>query len=515
MSTVAVANSRWTAEDLAASLVDGDSAITLVPNTSIFAIKNQLRPGATTDLRAIGIFEDGNIAAGASFNDPIDPDAVLSGGIGIDTGVCLSTGFLSDAEPTRPAGFNAVGAEGPNDGMPIDDDPALNPGEISRILQDTSFNDDDWASVHTALTSGSGDPAVLQFQIDLASPGFLRASFVFGSDEYPHWVRQFNDTFVILVKGQSTPPGSPGENLATIVDTGVTRNFSLQDLSTCDKIFLKNQLSPQMLHDFPNSGHKIMDPENYYTFYDHEFAGFSKVLTRETAKPLAPGRYTIKFVIEDVADQKVDSALFIAAGSLKLFSIAQGDYNGNGIVDSADYDVWRSNIGKTNATFHDGDGNGDGVVDTTDYLIWRANFGNTGNPDLAADFNRDGCVDGRDFLTWQLFAGMPHCASRFEGDANGDGKVDSSDLAVWQAQVGMGNCGVARMSAMSTSGQQLSISDIPKSPDMNGDGVVDANDLAELDQIIHGSGSANPAQAATSADSPADDSQPEPTLAEP
>jgi hypothetical protein len=82
MSTVALANSRgWTPDVLAASLLDGDSAITLVANTGTFAIKNQLRPDATTDLRAIGIFEDGNAPAGTSFNDPVDPNAVLAGGL--------------------------------------------------------------------------------------------------------------------------------------------------------------------------------------------------------------------------------------------------------------------------------------------------------------------------------------------------------------------------------------------------------------------------------------------------
>jgi hypothetical protein len=67
MFTVAVANSRgWTAETLAAQLIDGNSAITLVSNTATFAIKNS-GPGhsdATTDLRAIGVFQDGNAPPG-------------------------------------------------------------------------------------------------------------------------------------------------------------------------------------------------------------------------------------------------------------------------------------------------------------------------------------------------------------------------------------------------------------------------------------------------------------------
>ena len=113
--------------------------------------------------------------------------------------------------------------------------------------------------------------------------------------------------------------GSPGENLATFVRNGVPENFSLQALDACPDLFLRNQMSPAALAAFPNSQHKIMDPSNYLTYYDHEFGGFSKVLTRETAKPLAPGTYTVKIVIEDVADRKVDAALFIPTAGVKLF----------------------------------------------------------------------------------------------------------------------------------------------------------------------------------------------------
>jgi len=52
-----------------------------------------------------------------------------------------------------------------------------------------------------------------------------------------------------------------------------------------------------------------------------------------------------------------------------------GDFNLNGVVDSADYVLWRNTKGSTLDLR--ADGNGDGVVDNADYQIWRANFGNT------------------------------------------------------------------------------------------------------------------------------------------
>jgi hypothetical protein len=46
-----------------------------------------------------------------------------------------------------------------------------------------------------------------------------------------------------------------------------------------------------------------------------------------------------------------------------------GDYTGNGIVDAADYNYWRSTFGSINLLA--ADGNNNGVVDVSDYVIWR------------------------------------------------------------------------------------------------------------------------------------------------
>jgi hypothetical protein len=48
-----------------------------------------------------------------------------------------------------------------------------------------------------------------------------------------------------------------------------------------------------------------------------------------------------------------------------------GDYNDDGMVDAADYVVWRNNLGGTGLP----NDPTPGIVDNTDYLNWKANFG--------------------------------------------------------------------------------------------------------------------------------------------
>jgi probable HAF family extracellular repeat protein len=61
-----------------------------------------------------------------------------------------------------------------------------------------------------------------------------------------------------------------------------------------------------------------------------------------------------------------------------------GDYNRNGVVDAADYTVWRDTLGRSVARYTGADGNGDGYVDNWDYGAWKDNFGATANSGLGA-----------------------------------------------------------------------------------------------------------------------------------
>lgn len=57
-----------------------------------------------------------------------------------------------------------------------------------------------------------------------------------------------------------------------------------------------------------------------------------------------------------------------------LFTPLEGDFNGDGLVDAADYSVWRDTLNQTGAGLA-ADGDRDGVVDADDYNLWAGAFG--------------------------------------------------------------------------------------------------------------------------------------------
>jgi hypothetical protein len=71
-----------------------------------------------------------------------------------------------------------------------------------------------------------------------------------------------------------------------------------------------------------------------------------------------------------------------AINGIQLVSVSAtgptGDYNGNGVVDAADYVVWRKTSGQGATPPGSGaDGNGNGTIDPGDFDFWKSTFGNT------------------------------------------------------------------------------------------------------------------------------------------
>jgi hypothetical protein len=102
-------------------------------------------------------------------------------------------------------------------------------------------------------------------------------------------------------------------------------------------------------------------------------------------------------------------------------AVVAGDYNGNGVVDPADYTVWRDTLGST--TNLAADGNGDGVVDQLDYTYWLQHECPPG------DYNHDGVVDAADYTVWRDTLGS---RANLAADGNGNDVVDKNDFELWK-----------------------------------------------------------------------------------
>jgi hypothetical protein len=81
---------------------------------------------------------------------------------------------------------------------------------------------------------------------------------------------------------------------------------------------------------------------------------------------------------EDLAFTYRDNFGSLINGAVNYIGVAPpqgvpGDYNGDDVVNAADYAVWRDHLNQANANLPN-DATG-AVVDINDYNVWKANFG--------------------------------------------------------------------------------------------------------------------------------------------
>ena len=187
----------------------------------------------------------------------------LSSGLGIDTGIILSTG--SAALATGP---NTSDSEGVNNGLAgLASLDALIPGFLTRDATLLSFD----------FTSAGGD---------------LFFNYVFASEEYNEFVGSaFNDIFAFFVDGI---------NIATLAGTSIP--VSINNL---------------------NCGNPFGTADNFCSLFNNnesgafnlQYDGFTDVLTASFLG-LSAGQHTLQLAIADAGDGILDSAVFLQAGSV-------------------------------------------------------------------------------------------------------------------------------------------------------------------------------------------------------
>ncbi|MEH2323576.1 MAG: choice-of-anchor L domain-containing protein [Nostoc sp.] len=190
----------------------------------------------------------------------------LSSGIGIDTGIILTSG-------------NANLACGPN----TQDDATGNnglPGDANLNSLIPGFNTFDASTLKFDFISATGD---------------LFFNYVFASEEYNEYVNSnYNDVFGFFLDGVNIAV-LPGTNTPVSINN-VNGGNPLGINAHNSQFFINNDLS--------DGG----------PFFNLQYDGFTKVFTA-SAKGLSAGKHTIKLAIADAGDSVLDSAVFIQGGT--------------------------------------------------------------------------------------------------------------------------------------------------------------------------------------------------------
>ncbi|MBN2375102.1 MAG: choice-of-anchor L domain-containing protein [Sedimentisphaerales bacterium] len=197
-------------------------------------------------------FTGANVAGGSFIGG-------LSEGIGIESGVILSSGNITNA-----IGPNNSDSKSSNNSTPGDSD------------------------LNSLITSSTNDAAVLEFDF-VPTQSTISFQYVFASEEYNEYVDQYNDVFGFFVNSQ---------NIALIPGTS----------------------DPVTINNVNNGDHPQYYRDNDYgdfsnnTPYPTQFDGFTSVL--QAVAQVTTGTSThIKLAIADAGDSAWDSAVFLSGGS--------------------------------------------------------------------------------------------------------------------------------------------------------------------------------------------------------
>ena len=206
---------------------------------------------------SIGWFHDGNSG---------------TPGLGIDSGIVMTTGTVMANDPTYGVG---VGPQGPNNstGSGVDNQ---TPGD---------------PYLTTIAGTGTHNAAILEFDF-IAQADSVKFNYVFGTEEYMEWITGgFADVFAFVLNGVSTPLAPI--NIALIPNTNIPVTALNVNANVNSQYYVNNE-----------------NPPGTAAQYD----GFTVVLTAKY--PILCGEtYHIKLAVADAIDGVVDAGVFLQAGS--------------------------------------------------------------------------------------------------------------------------------------------------------------------------------------------------------
>lgn len=150
-----------------------------------------------------------------------------------------------------------------------------------------------------------------------------------------------------------TTPGTDFDQIKVMPDA----------LATAEQALLDGRLSVELI----DTGSGLFVPTVGDTF---------KIITTTTMSGVVSGKFATEDLPKVAGGRGLSWQVHYNASdvTLELTYALTGDYNGNGVVDAADYVVWRYSLGQMGAGLA-ADGDRDNQIDADDYDVWKSQFG--------------------------------------------------------------------------------------------------------------------------------------------
>lgn len=220
----------------------------------------------------------------------------------------------------------------------------------------------------------------------------------------------------------SSPSGR--QSIATLIAHEIGHNLGLQHLTDeTDNLMTTKRSSAQISDEQREAIFQWHFRSDDIAYLPQGGTGFPQPI----AEPLS-GDFTHNGIV-DAAD------FTLWRDTLASSSHLGADANGDSIVNQLDYDDWKNSFGQSILPAElPGDFNLDGTVNTADYALWRDTLGSRTN--LAADGDRNQIVDQGDYQLWRANFSLSLLPRHIPGDYSRDGTIDSSDFVVWRDTLG-------------------------------------------------------------------------------
>lgn len=257
------------------------------------------------------------------------------------------------------------------------------------------LNDNDAGNVQLDFKNGSGT--------------ILGSAIISDSDFGPNNVWSLNSKVAIVPVGTSTirasifgtPRNGGADGYIDNVDVQITNAANvlmfLEVNTSNGQVTLKNQTGAPVNVDYyeVTSATGALNSTAWNSFQEQNIAGFPagngsgngwEQFGGSSANVIGESYLTGSSAVTNNAAINLGAAFNVGGTHNLVFSYGvlsssganpTGDYNNDGIVNTADYVVWRNNNGQNVTLPNDST---PGTVNSADYDVWRANFGNSNAP---------------------------------------------------------------------------------------------------------------------------------------